>query len=69
MDQLVKQVSDKVGISESQAKQAVDTVLDYLKEKLPAPMAGQIDGLLSGGGNAENLGSIAKGLGGLLGTK
>jgi uncharacterized protein (DUF2267 family) len=69
MDELVKLVSDKVGISESQAKQAVEVVMGYLKDKLPAPVASQIDGLLSGGGNGMDLGSVSKGLGGLLGKK
>jgi hypothetical protein len=69
MDELTKLVSDKVGISEAQAKQAVELVLGYLKDKLPAPVAGQIDGLLGGAGNAMNLGNVSKGLGGLLGKK
>jgi hypothetical protein len=65
MDELIKIVSQKAGIPEDQAKLAVKAVLDFLKEKLPAPIASQIDGLLSGSG----LGDIAKGLGGLFGNK
>lgn len=65
MDELVKIVSQKAGIQEEQAKMAVNTVLDFLREKLPAPLASQIDGLLSGGG----LDDVAKGLGGLFGKK
>jgi hypothetical protein len=42
-------------------------VADFLKAKLPAPLAGQIDGLLAGG--KADLGNLAKGLGGLLGGK
>jgi hypothetical protein len=67
LDELVKLVSDKVGISEDMAKQAVDSVLDYLKDRLPAPVAGQIDGLLGGTGEARDPGSMVKGLGDLLG--
>jgi hypothetical protein len=69
MDELVKLVSDKVGISEDVAKQAVEVVVGYLKDKLPAPVAGQIDGLLGGAGGAKELGGLSKGLGGLLGKK
>jgi hypothetical protein len=70
MDELVKLVSQKAGISQEQAKAAVSTVLDYLKQKLPAPVAGQIDGLLAGGsGAAGSIGDVAKGLGGLFGKK
>lgn len=67
MDELVKLVSDKVGISEAQARQAVEVVLGYLKDKLPAPVDGQIDALLKG--DVSGLAGMAGGLGGLLGKK
>ena len=68
MDELVKLVSKKTGLSQEMSKTAVETVLSYLKQKLPAPIAGQLDGVLSGGGTPD-VGDIAKGLGGLLGKK
>lgn len=64
MDELVKMVSEKTGLPEAQAQQAAEAVLEFLKDKLPAPIAGQIDGVLEGGGTASML---KKGLGGLLG--
>ena len=64
MDELIKLVSKKTGISEQQARTAVETVLNFIKQKLPAPIAGQIDGLLKGGAGGED---VLKGLGGLLG--
>jgi hypothetical protein len=64
MDELIKLVSQKRGISEGQAKTAVETVIGYLKQKLPAPIAAQIDGVLAGG-----LPDVSKGLGGILGKK
>jgi uncharacterized protein (DUF2267 family) len=67
MDELVKLVSQKTGISEAQARQAVETVIDYLKEKLPQPIAAQVEGLLEGG--KGGLGDLPGGLGGLLGKK
>ena len=63
MDEIVKLVVQKTGISEDQARTAVTTVVNFLKQKLPAPIAGQIDGLLAGSGVNDAL----KGLGGLLG--
>lgn len=70
MDELIKLVSKKTGLSEEMAKTAVDTVIDFLKQKLPTPVAGQIDSLLGGAGDASSgLGSVAKGLGGLLGKR
>jgi hypothetical protein len=67
MDELIKLVSQKTGISVDIAKTAVETVVGYLKDRLPAPIASQIDGLL-GGGMAEKAGDLTKGLGGLLGS-
>ncbi len=69
MDELVKLVSQKTGLSEAQAKVAVDTVVGYLKQKLPAPVAGQIDGILSGAGGGGALGDQIKGIGKMLGKK
>ena len=52
MDELIKQITSRTGISEDQARTAVSTVTGFLKEKLPAPIAGQIDNVLSGAGGA-----------------
>jgi hypothetical protein len=47
-------------------KIAVDTVMGYLRKKLPPAIASQLDTILAG----RNLsGDITKGLGGLLGGK
>ena len=70
MDELIKLVSKKVKIPEAQAKQAVETVLGFLKDKLPAPIAGQIEGLLGGKKDGDDKGQdLLSGLGGLLGGK
>ncbi len=62
MDELVKLVSQKTGISEDQARQAVTVVVNFLKERLPAPLAGQIDNVINNPG-------VAGALGGLFGGK
>lgn len=69
MDELIKLVSKKTGLPEATAKTAVETVLGYLKKKLPAPIAAQIDGVLGGAGAAKGVEDLAKGLGGMLGKK
>jgi hypothetical protein len=66
MDELIGLVTQKTGISAEHAKTAVDTVLKFLKDKLPGPLAGQLDTVVSGGGGG-GLADAAKGLGGLLG--
>lgn len=69
LDELVKLVSQKTGLSEEMARTAVEIVVGYLKKKLPTPIAGQIDSVLGGGGMAEGTGDLAKGLGGILGKR
>ena len=66
MDELINQVASKAGISTDQAKAAVTTVLDFVKTKLPAPVASQLDALLQGNppGNVDD---VAKSIGGLFG--
>ncbi len=58
MDELVKLVVQKTGISEDQARTAVTTVLNFLKERLPAPIASQVDGVLGNPGVASTLGGL-----------
>ncbi len=68
MDQIVSQITQRTGISEEQARQAVEIVANYLKGHLPAPVAGQIDGLLGGQGGDQAPGGLG-GLGNLFGSK
>ena len=46
MEELIKQVTAKTGISEDQARSAVTTVLDFVKNKLPEPIAAQVDNVI-----------------------
>lgn len=63
MDELVELVVKKTGIPEATARQVVETVLDYLKDKLPQPVAGMIDNFLEG----DATGDLLEGLGDLFG--
>ncbi|MBC7911063.1 MAG: hypothetical protein H7Y30_11215 [Pyrinomonadaceae bacterium] len=69
MDELIKKVSERTGLGEDKAKAAVDTVVGFLKEKLPAPIAGQIDNALNKGGGmiADKADDIIGGIGGMFG--
>ena len=69
MEELIRQVSERAGISEEQARTAVETVAGFLKERVPAPYSSYIDSFLSGGGEGGGLGGIAGGLGGIFGNK
>lgn len=73
MDEMVKLLSQKLGLSEAVARQAVEIVIGFLKTKLPAPIAGQLDAILAGKTPAIASDSVldkGKGLlGGLFGGK
>ena len=69
MDQLAAFVSEKTGLPQDQATQAAQAVIGFLKDKLPGPIASQIDGLLSGGGDSglmDQAKGMLGGLGGML---
>jgi uncharacterized protein (DUF2267 family) len=67
MDEIIKLVTKKAGISEDQAKKAVEAVLGFLKVKLPKPVASQVEAVLKG--DAGGLKGAAGKVGGLLGKK
>jgi hypothetical protein len=66
MQELVDLIVKKTGIPAATAQTVVNMVVDYLKKKLPAPLAGQIDGLLSNAGAVKGAEDM---LGGLFGKK
>ena len=73
MEELIRQVAERTGISEAQAQTAVITVVGFLKGRLPEPVAGQLDSFLGGGASGAEgglggaAGDMLGGLGGLLG--
>ncbi len=69
MNELVNLVVKKTGIPQATAQQAVQVVVDYLKKTLPAPVAGQIDGLLSNDAAVQQAEGMLGGLVGKLGKK
>jgi hypothetical protein len=69
MDELIKLVSDKTGLSQEMAKLAVETVVGYIKKKLPAPVGSQIDTVLGGAGQVTSQGGLAQVLKGFFGRK
>ena len=65
MEELVNLIVEKTGIPEATARQVVDVVIEFLKEKLPDPIADSLEDMLEGKGAANLLG----GLSGLFGGK
>lgn len=73
MEKVVKMVAERAGISESQARTAVNTVASFLKDRLPPGIAGQVDNYLkddgAGGKSGGDLGGMADKVGGMFGKK
>ena len=71
-EQVVNMIVKKTGISQENAQKAVQVTVDFLKSKLPAPLAAQLDTFLSGGvaGLTDQAGGFLKEkVGGLVGAK
>jgi len=66
MNELVNLIVKKTNIPQATAQTIVNLVVDYLKKKLPAPVASQIDGLLSNDANVQQAENV---VGGLFGKK
>jgi len=52
MEELVQTVADKTGISQDQARSAIQTVIDHLKDKLPMGLGDKIESYLQGGSSS-----------------
>jgi len=64
MDELVELIIKKTGIPKATAEQVVEIVVDFLKKKLPEPIAGSLDNLLEGDAGSNLLGGVMGMLGG-----
>ena len=71
MEELIRRVSERAGISEDQARSAVQTVAEFAKERVPAPYNSYIDKYLGGGSEDETggpgFGDIAGSIGNIFG--
>lgn len=65
MNELIQQLKSRVGLDEAKAQSAAETVIEFLKQRLPAPMASQLDSALSG----DMAEGIKDQIGGILGRK
>lgn len=72
LDELVNRVAERTGLSQEQARTAAETVIGFLKERLPTPVAGALDGAVQGGENSpsgmtDQAGGMLGNLGGMFG--
>ena len=70
MKELINTIVQKTGISQEDAQKAVQVVLGFLKTKMPAAFAAQLDSFLSGSGRQQETGDFLKGkVGEVVGAK
>ena len=70
MEKIVNLVAEKAGISQEQARTAVNTVAGFLKDRMPPALAGQVDNYLKGDADASGgIAGAAGKLGGMFGKK
>ncbi len=62
VDDLLKMVQEKTGLDVEQAKSAIEAVFGFLKDKLPEPIAGQLENLIGGDGEGLDIGDALGGL-------
>ena len=63
MDELKKQLAEKLGLSEDISDQAINMVLGFIKDKLPDGMQDMVDSAMSGDmPDTDDLLDKAKGL-------
>jgi uncharacterized protein (DUF2267 family) len=73
MDELVNIVVQRTGLSQEDARKAVQAVVDALKQRRPGPIASHLDAFLTGGVQggvgvlSEEVGELLKGKLGVLG--
>lgn len=67
MEDVVKQVAERTGISHDQAQQAVQIVVNTIKERLPPQLASQVDAILNGQVSQDSINQMLGGLGGMFG--
>jgi len=65
MDEVIKMVAKKAGITNDQARKAVDAMLEYVNSNLPAPIAKMIQAALAGDTAAQD--KLVGGVAGLMG--
>lgn len=72
MDELVKLLTEKTGLPDDKARLAVDTVIGFLKQRLPSPVGEQLNTYLSsptGEGVGEKVKGIAQSIGSVFTKK
>ncbi len=66
MDELKKLICEKFGIDAAKADGIIETVLGFVKDKLPDGVKGLVDGALQGDGSGDIMDKAKDVIGGLF---
>ena len=74
MQDIIKLVTEKTGLSESKAQEVVQMALGFVKDKLPAGVGSQLDSFIGSKGESNEksdstMGNILGGVSSLFGGK
>jgi hypothetical protein len=72
MEALKKMITEKTGISQSQATTAIQTVVTFLKDKMPAGMGSQVESFINNDGkgvHSDVTDNILEKAGGIFGNR
>lgn len=72
MDDIIRKLVQQLGLSEDIARKAVELILGQLEDKLPEPIASQLEGIMNGDVDLKDLGGdegLLGKLGGMFGGK
>ncbi|HEY7123934.1 MAG TPA: hypothetical protein VH540_08270 [Ktedonobacterales bacterium] len=64
MDELINQITQRTGISQNQAQQALQVTVNFLKQRLPPQVGSQLENYISGqsGKGMGGMGQQAQGM-------
>jgi hypothetical protein len=54
MEDLIKKLTETAGINEEQAAKAIETVVNFIKEKLPPMMHGAVDSFIGSNNSSDD---------------
>ena len=58
MEELIKKLTESAGINEEQAAKAIETVVNFIKDKLPPMMHGVVDNFIGSSNDASDDGIL-----------
>ena len=55
MDDLIKTIQEKTGLPVDKAQEVIETVVNFISDKLPSSIGDQVKGFLEGGGEGGGI--------------